>query len=44
MKTRTRIVLVSVTATEDGLHILRIEDEETRGGFDVAWSVKESVR
>jgi hypothetical protein len=35
-----REAFVNVTATEDGLHILRIEGEETGGSFDISWRVK----
>lgn len=32
---------VSMTAPEDGRYTLRIEGEETGGGFDISWSVTE---
>lgn len=36
-----REAFVTVTATETGLHILRIEGQETGGSFDISWRLKD---
>jgi hypothetical protein len=37
----SREASATVTAPADGLYALRIEGEQTGGGFDISWNVRE---